>query len=547
MAVAVAISIVVGAAASPARAQAPVPEPGSGAPLGSDVQHLHYKYGPIHVSPGQNLILLGPVTIEKPAYDGYVTRIKPDLVRADGSVPPVDVIHLHHGVFVNLSRTDATAGGAERFFATGEEKTIFSMPKGYGYFSRGSDVWAVNHMVHNQTPVPDDVYITYDVDFVPADSALGRTMKAVRPIWMDVQNGSAYPVFDVHRGAGGAAGKWTYPDDADPSPYKNRKLNTWTADKDGTIVAAAGHVHPGGLWTDLRLTRPGAEVPDRKTCKRVRVRTRHRGGKGHRRRGRHGQRHKRRRHRTVRRCTTVRGHGDTAHVFRSEARYFDPAGPVSWDMAMTAVGNGWKLGVRKGDRLSISATYDTERASWYESMGIIVAYMADGEKGPDPFAEDVYSTGQVTHGHLPENDNHGGKDQHSPDPRKLPDGDTIDSRVGIAGFEYLPGTVGLAGFMGNPPRVAAGSSLRFGNLDASAQVFHTVTACAAPCNKSTGISYPLADGPIDFDSGELGYGPTGFTAASNQGEWETPKNLPAGTYTYFCRVHPYMRGAFRVK
>jgi len=24
-------------------------------------------------------------------------------------------------------------------------------------------------------------------------------------------------------------------------------------------------------------------------------------------------------------------------------------------------------------------------------------------------------------------------------------------------------------------------------------------------------------------------------------------NLPVGTYTYFCRIHPYMRGAFRVK
>jgi plastocyanin len=28
--------------------------------------------------------------------------------------------------------------------------------------------------------------------------------------------------------------------------------------------------------------------------------------------------------------------------------------------------------------------------------------------------------------------------------------------------------------------------------------------------------------------------------------WATPKNLPVGTYTYFCRIHPSMRGAFRV-
>jgi plastocyanin len=503
-----------------ANAQTPLPETGSATPLGSDVQHLHYKYGPIHVAPGQNLILLGPVSIEKPGYDGYVTRFRPDLVRSDGSVPPVDVIHLHHGVFLNLSRADATSGGTggQRMFATGEEKTIFQMPPGYGYFSRGSDVWAVNHMIHNQTPVPEDVFITYDVDFVPADSALGRTMKPVTPIWLDVQNGSAYPVFDVHRGAGGRRGKWTYPDGARPSPYgKKRALNTWTADRSGTIVAAAGHVHPGGLWTDVKLTRPGANVAKSRRCKH-------------------------------RRCARTPGNGDTARVFRSRAHYWDPSGPISWDMAMTAAGkDGWRLGVRKGDRLSVSATYETRRASWYESMGIVVLYMAEGRPGPNPFKQPVYSTGQVTHGHLHENDNHGGKVQGAPDPAKLPDGDTLDSRVGIAGFQYLPGTIGAAGFMGNPPAIAHGKSLRFGNLDASAQIFHTITACAAPCNRSTGISYPLADGPIDFDSAELGYGPNGFTAASNQAEWETPKSLAPGTYTYFCRIHPYMRGAFRVK
>ena len=28
--------------------------------------------------------------------------------------------------------------------------------------------------------------------------------------------------------------------------------------------------------------------------------------------------------------------------------------------------------------------------------------------------------------------------------------------------------------------------------------------------------------------------------------WTTPKNLPVGTHTFFCRVHPLMRGAIRV-
>ena len=29
--------------------------------------------------------------------------------------------------------------------------------------------------------------------------------------------------------------------------------------------------------------------------------------------------------------------------------------------------------------------------------------------------------------------------------------------------------------------------------------------------------------------------------------WTIPTDLPDGTYTYFCRIHPLMRGAFRVE
>ena len=97
-----------------------------------------------------------------------------------------------------------------------------------------------------------------------------------------------------------------------------------------------------------------------------------------------------------------------------------------------------------------------------------------------------------------------------------------------------------------------GQSLTFTNLDATPAIaaqqsaYHTITACKAPCTATTGIAYPLANGSVQFDSGELGYGPAGFTPAANRNTWKTPKNLKPGTYTYFCRIHPFMRGAFRV-
>jgi plastocyanin len=48
---------------------------------------------------------------------------------------------------------------------------------------------------------------------------------------------------------------------------------------------------------------------------------------------------------------------------------------------------------------------------------------------------------------------------------------------------------------------------------------------------------------VQFESGQLGTRLPGV----GTGEWKTPTNLNPGTYTYFCRIHPFMRGAFRVK
>jgi hypothetical protein len=202
--------------------------------------------------------------------------------------------------------------------------------------------------------------------------------------------------------------------------------------------------------------------------------------------------------------------------------------------------------VRPGDKLRIESTYEATRASWYESMGIMFGYISYETGGPDPFTNPPPQTGTVTHGHLPETDNHGGDGPALPDPTTLKTGDTLFSQVGISAFTYLPGNLGTASYLGLPPRIVHGQSLQFDNFDAAGNIFHTVTSCKAPCNRSTGISYPRADGQFDFDSGELGYGITGFTAAKNEPTWSTPADLPVGTYTYFCRIHPYMRGAFRV-
>ena len=446
-----------------------------------DVQRLHFEFGPIQIDPGRNTIEFQGTDL-KPAVDGWIVGFRPNLVRRDGSVPPTDEIHLHHAVWI--------VNGAPQF-AAGEEKTALDMPPGFGWRHRTQDGWILNHMIHNLKPDGEEVFVTYDLDFIPAGSAGAAGIRDVRTVWLDVMGVQAYPVFDVHKGAGGRDRRYTYPDESGQPGYAR---NRWTVAEDGALIGTFGHLHPGGLWTDLKLTRDGRTVP----------------------------------------------------LFRSEAKYFEPAGAVSWDVAMTGTPPDWRVGVRRGDVLSVSATYDTRRASWYESMGIMPVAFDAGGSGPDPFVTNVDVPGRITHGRLRENRNHGGTLAVLRDPRRLLSATPPPSGVRVADFAYGRGDLARTGMRGRPPTVRPGRTLRFVNRDAGEGILHTITSCRAPCNRTTGIAYPLADGPVRFDSGNLGFGPAGRTPAAQRVSWRTPRGLARGTYTYFCRVHPFMRGAFRV-
>src|SRR5690242_11995253 len=55
------------------------------APDQPDVQHLKFKYGPIKIEPGQNNITVSNLQVPKPAVDGFIVGIHPNLYRDDGS------------------------------------------------------------------------------------------------------------------------------------------------------------------------------------------------------------------------------------------------------------------------------------------------------------------------------------------------------------------------------------------------------------------------------------------------------------------------------
>ncbi len=285
---------------------------------------------------------------------------------------------------------------------------------------------------------------------------------------------------------------------------------------------------------------------------------------------------------------SVRG-GKAKRIMTSEAVYWDwkkpgvrGGPPTSWDLSMTVNGlPQWGVRVKPGDTLRINATYDTRVQSTYENMGIAVLYVAPdildasgkvvrAAPGLDPFKKGLKvdtstfctsggmrakpqrlcTGGIVTHGHMQEADNHSG-----------PQGELNGAmashvdRVGIGGFVYAPGDLGTVETLGIPT-VTPNQVVEFWNLDAFLNIYHTVTSCAYPCTGPTGIAFPLSDGRsskgdmIDFDSSELGYGLNVIGPAKNEISWNLPidQQFQSGAiYTYFCRIHPFMRGAFAVE
>jgi hypothetical protein len=133
-----------------------------------------------------------------------------------------------------------------------------------------------------------------------------------------------------------------------------------------------------------------------------------------------------------------------------------------------------------------------------------------------------------------------------------------------AAFTYGDADLGVIGQTGLPV-LKKGVKATFYNPDTAADIWHTFTRCKEPCSGAYGLDYPLADGgngstddAMDFDSTELGYGLFISPASGQIGGgksvqqvardgvlWEfTPTTT--GTFSFYCRIHPAMRGAFTV-
>ncbi|GAC1411742.1 MAG: hypothetical protein NVSMB57_06790 [Actinomycetota bacterium] len=613
-------------------------------------RRLKFTMGPLIARPGMNDSLLHVTTFEHPMYDGYTLRWKPGLQSADGSVPRVQDLHLHHGTWIGGVNGPASVVGP--FFATGEEQTILQFPKGYGWTMNGMSSWLMLYMVHNASEATKAVYITYDIDYIAkadADSlqwqnASKKTQTGIldlKSIWMDAgaggrqltyetnkyENTNSYsgfnPVFNAQRGFGhhdtGAfwgltgpsqsplqtvpirhnegAGKLvcTYPREncasfdssqgrsiqqgipsskiignaTDPAGFADcpelGKDASGKVKRCAVLINMGGHLHPGGIRDEVSVLRNGKIVP-------------------------------------ILISDAVYWGGQTYANHASAG-----APPKSWDLSMTGqlageAGNGrekdaWKILVQPGDRLILNGVYDTTVGSAYDQMAIVMSWMHPGyepdaidpfdpniifdagwESGPklatrppglpaaidhacspgrvnDTSSPDFGKTvlclrGNVTHGSMPSRQDHADCSVNNSCPKIIPAADAglplLNTTVTMQGFSYGQLDQGYA-LAAGITKIARGTTLTFYNPDMAGMIWHTITSCEAPCSGATSANYPYpATGstPVDFDSTILCVGLGCSTNGTTSWQFTVPSK--PDVYTFFCRIHPSMRGVFQV-
>ena len=350
----------------------------------------------------------------------------------------------------------------------------------------------MNHMIHNLTPTPDEVYITYDLDFVPDERARGGRHE---------------------RGRDGLARRWAAAPTRCSTPSAAPAART-----SGSRTRTRSRRRRGGTAGRCRWT--ARSSAPRGTCTRA--------GCGP--------------------TSRSRATGETTRLFRSKAKYYEPAGAVSWDVSMTVT-------PPTGASRCARATCSASRAPT-TPRGVVVR--VDGDHAGDvrprrdrrrPVRDRRRRRGRG-HARAPARERQPRRrpalrPARPARPARAPGRRRRQGRD--PGLRLRPGRPqhdrqgGPPGARAPRPRAHVRQPRRRGTI------FHTITACKAPCNRTTGIAYPLADGKVDFDSGELGFGPRGLHGGGEPRHVDDAEGLEAGTYTYFCRVHPFMRGAFKVK
>lgn len=173
-----------------------------------------------------------------------------DTVDLEGNPMPHHSIHLHHFVIATIFQKDPAcpdrkAQGAYVYphIATGEEKTPIALPDPYAQKVLDTEEWGATWHLMNMTDEPQEFYVEYEIGYDPL--ATDENTRWATPWFLDVTNDlstdpdscSLNPTYDIP-GDGGVNSTHEFE-------------RSWTIPKAGVIVGTGGHLHDGGIATEL--------------------------------------------------------------------------------------------------------------------------------------------------------------------------------------------------------------------------------------------------------------------------------------------------------
>ena len=562
-------------------------------------REMTFYYGPFTIPPGQDI---NRVTADIPVQGGFLVDVQANIYDVQtGERPSNQEMHIHHAHWFRVSEDPSDEyyvsgqglAGIAWVFGSGEERTKGNIdvrsaengPDGprYGVYIEPGQPQALIYMLHNKNAVARTVYVALDVSFVYGSAeAIKNAPAGCGPVPLD--EGERCRAGEDFRHLHGTlwGNTWDVPRNFTAAEIGVESIHVRTPDQapslmftiaeDGTAVGTAGHLHPNGIdvtianlgpagsgceadvdgdgypGTTLAVSRKFSQIPGIVASEEYQMGVTQDGWR-----------------------TPVRA-GDRIAQYGT---YYDHQ-YASYEAMSYA---GFYVD-RQAPPPPFEADCATEegKAAFFENAR---AYLVDdGVVQPFTSTEDYFANvaatklnddwaGRVNDGHCElafddpisaRDDTATCNDLSKPTP-PVGSGAPV-TEVHVADFLYLPGDQTLSGELGRPAQVAQGEKLRFVNDDVAIGVRHSITSCEFPCNGPYVANYPNPDGL--FDSGKMGnldYIDGGLAQTGGQHEiagyeysgpgvsedaypfWDLDTSgLEPGIYSYYCRIHPWMRG-----
>jgi hypothetical protein len=568
---------------------------------------LSLLFGPYTIPPGQDS---NRITLDLPLNGGFLTAVAPDLVEVStGRIPTQQEAHIHHAHWFRVTDDpdqeyylNPGPAGLSWVFGTGEEKTQGRLDDrarleqaagndwGYGIPLDGTTPQALIYMIHNKTSSVGNYFVVLDVTFIPGtrEEIRAATGRDIHPLYGQLWGRTK----DVTTDSPAIGADWQVTHDAVAVAAGSHLHPGGKA----TIVTNLGRFDPVTRKTACELAEeqsPGAGDPDGDGYLGVTILNSYKYDRvmeawpytenyqmGATKFGWRAPLHAGdvlRQHGLY----AVHGDGDGLLGGRGSIDGLDH----NWYEAMTHTGIYMD---REYEGLSTPAgvcsmealaprmlgddTFEQQAVSgtWLDDTGAVDPHLAAevAEVAEDwnrwlPASPTMHQ--RITHGmvnHLWHGDPEplcaqegmpGLADYPACGPEDIATapGPTVDT-IHTAGFLYVPGDLSVqVGGAPLVPQVERGTALTFVNEDVAGNIRHTFTSCAWPCFGNYVSNFPLpTGGPGAFDTGKMGnLDPIdgGLTGDDTLPLYTLDtSDMDPGKYAYFCRVHPFMRGAFEI-